>query len=261
MAYRLSATKLKTYGTCPQSFYFRYERKVEAKGFAPQKLGNALHAALASLYADWNYGTPIPPKSWVGECWEPHSINLDPKDQDEGARRLYLYYDRFIKAPQVMSRPLGIEQWIKGKIQYGQIEFDLRGKYDRLDFFEDGLMLTDYKSGQPPNYTDENDIQLGFYDLILEQTYNHALNVWRHIYLKTGEEVIYRVTDEHRHHARSTIEQLASSLTTDCTWTPCTGNHCDRCSYKKYCQAFTPEAEEIPEGASQPEPLQFSLIL
>lgn len=172
MSYKISATKLNRYHSCPQAYFFQYEQKLPGKGaFASPVLGNALHRALKDFYQNWHYGAPYPPLEWITQCWDTVQIELSDDQRQEGLRRLHLYYDRFIRTPQVMSRPLGIEAWIKAKVQFDNIEFELRGKYDRLDYFQDGLALIDYKSGQPPNYSDEPDLQLGFYDLILEQTY------------------------------------------------------------------------------------------
>lgn len=260
MAYRLSATKLNRYRSCPQAFYFQYERKLPGSGaFASPVFGNALHQALAFCYQDWHYGVPYPPLNWISQCWERASHKLSAQQQIEGFRRLQLYYERFIELPQMMSRPLGVETWIKASVQFDSVFFDLRGKYDRLDYFDGGLSLVDYKSGQPPNYSDEPDLQLGFYDLILQQTYGKALIQWKHIYLKTGEEVIYTVTDSHREQVRETIKQLSISLKNDRSWIPCPGDHCDRCSYRPYCLEASAEPEPLPTDAKEPTPIQFAL--
>ena len=260
MAYRLSATKLNSYRRCPQAYYFQYERKLSGQSaFGSPALGNALHKALAVFYQDWNYGIPIPKRSWLHVCWEACSRELDPRNQAEGLKRLNQYYDRFVLAIGDMAKPLGIEQWIKAQIAFNNVEFMLTGKYDRLDYFNGGLALIDYKSGEPPNYVEEPDLQLGFYDLILEQTYQKSLSEWRLIYLKTGEEVIYRVTDDHRAKVRSLISNLSMSLKNDQTWSPCTGDHCDRCSYQRYCSERTPQPEPLPTNVGKPENLQFTL--
>ena len=260
MAYRLSPTKLNSYRRCPQAYYFQYERKLSGQSaFGAPLLGNALHKALAVFYQDWNYGVPIPKRSWLHVCWEACSRDLNPRNQAEGLKRLDQYYDRFVLAIGDMAKPLGIEQWIKAQMAFNHVEFLLTGKYDRLDYFNGGLALIDYKSGEPPNYVEEPDLQLGFYDLILEQTYQKSLFEWRLIYLKTGEEVIYRVTEHHREKVRSLIWNLSTALKNDQKWRPCVGDHCDRCSYQQYCSEKTPKPEPLPMEAGKPENLQFTL--
>ncbi|MGF1603160.1 MAG: PD-(D/E)XK nuclease family protein, partial [Thermosynechococcaceae cyanobacterium] len=61
MAYPISATRLNLYKSCPQSYYFRYERGLkEQSAFGSPALGKAIHAALQDIYEQWNYGYPKP---------------------------------------------------------------------------------------------------------------------------------------------------------------------------------------------------------
>ena len=262
MVYKLSASKLKYYNTCPQAYYFKYERKLKDKGsFAQPDLGIALHDALASFYEDWHYCEPIPPQSRLHDAWGNVVQKLTPNHQAEGWRRLQLYYQRFILEPGVMVKPLGIEQWVKSTVFVDNIEFELRGRYDRLDMTEGRLTLIDYKSGSPPRSLDDLDLQLGFYDWILEGIYQHSLTEWQLIYLKTGELISYPVTDEHRAMSRELMANLAQAIKSDQEWTPCPGDHCDKCSFKIHCPVWNSEPIPLPEETRQAKPVQFSLRL
>ena len=42
-----------------------------------------------------------------------------------------------------MHRPLATEGRVQGELQVHGLEFKLMGRYDRLDFMEDGLELID----------------------------------------------------------------------------------------------------------------------
>ena len=89
MAYRLSASKLKLFSTCPQAYHFKYERKLPDKGmFAQPELGIALHKALEDFYKTWHYQELIPPRSRLLESWEKVSGDLEPKNVSEGFNRI-----------------------------------------------------------------------------------------------------------------------------------------------------------------------------
>ena len=262
MAYPLSATKLKRYHSCPQAYYFKYERRLEDKGmFTQPELGKALHKALEIIYKDWHYNELIPKREWIVYCWEQVSKNLDDKNQAEGFKRINFYYDCFILEPGLMEKPLGIEQSIKRAIAIDGIEFLLRGRYDRLDMKNGRLTLIDYKGGAPGRDPVDLDLQLGFYDWILEGTYQKSLQEWQIIYLKTGERVSYLVTDEHRDVVRELIGKLGKSITGDEVWVPCPGEKCKPCNYKQFCSAFSPIPEALPGNARKPQPIQFALNL
>jgi putative RecB family exonuclease len=262
MAYPLSATRLNLYQRCPQSYYFRYERGLkEQSAFGSPALGKAVHAALKDIYGDWNYGHPKPSLNWFELTWQSHTGDLSNKQIDEGWLMLKQYFEHFIEPYPSMSKPLGVEQVIKGKFQVQCIEFVVRGQYDRLDYIENGLELIDYKSTKLVNPPDAVDIQLGLYDLLLKQTYQQALQRLSLIYLRTGEKVTYEVTPEHRKESQRLIEKLAVSLQREEQWQPQAGEQCDRCSYQRYCAVKTEQPEPLPEGAKQPRGVQLMLPL
>ncbi|MEM9568736.1 MAG: PD-(D/E)XK nuclease family protein [Cyanobacteria bacterium P01_E01_bin.34] len=66
----------------------------------------------------------------------------------EGQRILRRYFDNFIATRATLHRPLGVESRIQGRLQVENIEFSLNGRYDRLDWLDDGLELIDYKSNR-----------------------------------------------------------------------------------------------------------------
>ncbi|NJN23217.1 MAG: PD-(D/E)XK nuclease family protein [Acaryochloridaceae cyanobacterium RL_2_7] len=227
MAYRLSASKLTLFSTCPQAYYFKYERKLPDKAmFAQPELGIALHKALENFYKDWHYQDLIPPRSRILESWDRVSRDLKPENVSEGFNRLNLYFDRFIKQPGIMRKPLGIEQSIKRKVVIHGIEFELRGRYDRLDMEDGRLSLIDYKGGAAPRQSVDLDLQSGFYDWILEGIYEKSLGEWQIIYLKTGEKVSYLVTEEHRSRVRELIGNLAKAIAEEEQWIPCESETC-----------------------------------
>lgn len=264
MAYTLSASRLQTYQRCPQAYYFQYERRMSNPiGHRAAGLGRAIHDTLAILYRDWSYGQPMP-WAWVMSQWEPHKTELTPSEYQDGAIILQRYYTQYLQA-EMLRKPVAVEGKIQGTLQFGGIEFSLKGRYDRLDWFEDGLALVDYKSAKSPQIPAPGtvDVQLGLYALALAQHYGQALKQVSLVLLRTGEVVDFAVTDTHQAKVLSLIQDLALKLHVDEDWNPCTGSHCKSCSYKSYCPAISSEPVPLPaEIQARPaRSLQLSLNL
>ncbi|MDJ0703860.1 MAG: PD-(D/E)XK nuclease family protein [Leptolyngbyaceae cyanobacterium MO_188.B28] len=249
MVYHLSATKLKTYHRCPRAYYCRYEYGLpNAATFGAAALGNALHQTLAQVYGEWHYQEPLPPLTWLEQCWRQHSNNLSPIQVEEGWQILKQYYESFIQPFPVLRRPLSVEGRIQGRLQFEEIEFKLTGRYDRLDVIDDGLELIDYKSSKEPQPIDQEmiDIQIGLYYLALEQHYQNALRRSSLLYLRTGQQVSFEASRNHKRQVESIISNLALQLRADRTWKPQVGDQCNNCTYARYCPAFHTTPEPLP---------------
>ena len=268
MAYSVSAAKLQTYDQCPRAYYFRYERKLpSASFFGSAALGTSLHQALARIYTDWHYQDPVPSKEWVESCWNRHiqerGKGLTEKQQSEGHQILNRYYQDYILSQDSIRRPLAVEGRVQGRLQVQNVEFTLSGRYDRLDYLDDGLELIDYKSSKEVKSfdPDDMDLQIGLYYLALEQRYPENLKRLSLIYLRTGEKFSFNATPFHRERVKSLIGEMAMQLRHDRHWPPFPGGQCNRCAFLKYCTAAHPDPEPLPENA-KPEPqLQLAFNL
>jgi ATP-dependent helicase/DNAse subunit B len=260
MAYSLSATKLLTYRQCPKAYNLKYEEGLgRGTGFASPVFGNALHKSLASIYWDWNYADPLPSLNWFAQCWQERTGELNQAQIHEGWNALQLYYDRYIAPLPQLRKPLGVEGKIKTSLQMNNIEFSLSGRYDRLDYWEDGLELIDYKTSKTITPSGGIDLQLGLYFLILEQTYHQALRRLSLIYLRQGQRVTFDVTPDHHQQVQEMIGGLAVRLRADQEWEPQVGGHCDHCGYQRYCPAKTEKPEPLPEGTRGVRQVQLVL--
>ncbi|HIK56661.1 MAG TPA: PD-(D/E)XK nuclease family protein [Synechococcales cyanobacterium M55_K2018_004] len=265
MTYVLSASKLQTYYRCPLSYYFRYERKLPGAAFySSAALGTSLHQTLAKVYDDWHYQDPIPRYEWVEYCWAQYTGGLTASQINDGRKILRRYYDTFIASESAIRRPLAVEGRIQGTLRVQDLEFTLSGRYDRLDYLDDGLELIDYKSSKESESLindEELDLQIGLYYLALEQRYQRHLKRLSLVYLRSGDKLSFDVTPSHRNRVEQVIGELALQLRYDRNWTPFPGEQCDRCAYSRFCPAVRAEPDPLPEEA-KPEPgLQLVLSL
>lgn len=261
MTYQISATKLQTYHRCPYAYYLRYERRLTSSDFfGSAALGNALHQALAQCHRDWHYRYPLPDIQWVYRCWKDHSTGLNATQVKEGMEILERYYWNFIASEVSIRQPLAVEGKIQGYLQVENLEFAIAGRYDRIDFVQDGLELIDYKSGREMKVPDASvmDIQIGLYYLALEQTYRRSLKYLSLVFLRTGEKIRFKATTKQREKVQKMISDLAVRLRHDRGWEPKQGKQCDRCTFARYCPAVTSDPAPIPQTHNQPQ-LQLAL--
>jgi putative RecB family exonuclease len=264
MSYALSAAKLQTYYRCPRSYYFRYERRLESPAFfGSAALGTSLHQALAQIYQDWHYQDPVPRWDWLDYCWSQQTEGLTANQVRDGHNILLNYYNTFVATQRSIRRPVAVEGRVQGSLRLENLEFTLSGRYDRLDYFEDGLELIDYKSAKEVDEVDmdEVELQIGLYYLALEQHYRRSLKRMSLLYLRTGEMISYEASPEHRQRVTEMIGDLALELRRDQRWLPFPGGQCDRCAYAKYCPAMRSQPEPLPEDTKPQKSLQLVLSL
>jgi putative RecB family exonuclease len=264
MTYLLSAAKLQAYYRCPRAYYYRYERGIPgAAFFGSAALGTSLHQALAQIYQEWHYQDAIPRLDWIEYCWSQQIKGLTPTQITEGRSILRRYYDSFIASQSSMRRPVAVEGRIQGSLRVQNLEFILSGRYDRIDYLDDGLELIDYKSAKEiePSEPNEVDLQIGLYYLALEQRYQRSLKRMSLLYLRTGEKICFEATPDHRRHVETVISELAVELRRDRRWQPFPGDQCDRCAYCRYCPAVQVDPEPLPDDARPEQGLQLVLSL
>ena len=82
---------------------------------------------------------------------------------------VYKPKERLKEGDLYQSKPKIAADMIQSLCDFG-VEFKLVGRYDRIDFVDDGLELIDYKSAKSPTLpsAEEIDLQLGLYYLALE---------------------------------------------------------------------------------------------
>ena len=263
MAYNLTATKLQNYQQCPRAYYYQYERGLGInRSFAAPALGRTLHKALEEFAWNWHYYEPKPQLNWMIECWKSVNGDLTRELQQEGEAILINYYDKFVAPRDTLKKPLAVEGRIHRIVSFHNVEFKITGRYDRLDWFEDGLELIDYKSSKTIKTFEDGDVdlQLGLYCLALEPIYHCSLKQMSLIYLRQAEVINFSVTDAHKHQVKETIAEIAEQLRIDTEWKPNPCENCDRCTFRNYCSAVTENPEPLPENAKEQKPLQLCLL-
>lgn len=264
MVYLISATKLRTYQRCAYSYYLRYEKRVSnSEYYASAAFGAALNRTLAKCHRDWHYHAAIPDRRWFHRCWQEQSGRLTLQQLREGRAILDTYYDRYIRSEDVLRKPFAVEGRLQASLEVHNLEFQISGRYDRIDFLPNGLELIEYKSAKAPKLPDAQDLglQIGLYYLALEQRYQQRLQCLSLVFLRTGEKIQYRATQQHKRLAKRVVAQLAMQLRQGTTWQPNPGEHCSQCAFSRYCAAVSCDPNPLPANATPMRGLQLTFGL
>jgi putative RecB family exonuclease len=244
----LSATRLSTYQRCPKSYELKFLKKVPGAPVKAPLLGQILHQALAEVYR-WPAWRGVPSLAVVQDHWSEAIKNHPELTSDlcvEGWRMLQDYHARQIAPLDQWREPVGVEGRIEGELTIDQVTFKLTGRYDRLDCLTTGntqavLHLVDYKTSRQQQSLPEleRDLQLGLYQLALEQRYGQVLKKVSHVYLRTGDVVSFEVSTAQKALALEKIQALARDMLHREQFEAKTGKHCRACDARQYCDTFT----------------------
>jgi len=239
-AHKLSASKLKTYLTCTQKFYFKYiqklaQHKVPSLKIEEYELGNHLHLALKNLYSKQDHFTNI---DQLRKAFFSELKNITPKDiltffyTKQWEKRLHLFFDNEIKHFTQGHRVKHTEKYLS--FFYKDIEME--GYIDRIDE-NNGLNIYDYKSGSYTPYTDKtiekaNDFQLEFYYIL--SSYLGDINSIGFYDLKKGRIVNEELLEEKKILLNNILEQLGKTETIQIEKTE-EKQACAYCDYKTIC--------------------------
>jgi putative RecB family exonuclease len=259
----LSATRLTTFSRCPRAYYLRYEQKAPGKPLRAAVLGRSIHEALANFH-QWPGYRGMPSLAVLQEAWITAASMLSEAQEKEGWQLLRTYYQRFVEPLDQWREPLATEGRLEGTLQAGPVEFKLGGRYDRLDALNSrrggaALALTDYKTSRTVLAPDQlaMDIQMGLYQIALNQRYQSTLAEVNHIYLRTGDKVQFEAHEEQQVVVKTKIQSLAHALMEDKAFAPKEGEHCRTCEYRKFCPAICDRPESLPQ---QTRSLQLSFL-
>ncbi len=262
----LSATRLTTFSRCPRAYYFRYEQKAPGKPMKAALLGRSIHEALAQFH-QWPGWRGMPSLAVLQEAWVASAGTLSEAQENEGWQLLRTYYQKFVEPLDQWREPLATEGRLEGSLQAGPVEFKLGGRYDRLDALRSNhkkgggaaLAVTDYKTSRTVLAPDQLavDIQMGLYQIALNQRYQGSLTQVNHLYLRTGDIVQFESHEEQQVVVKAKIQSLARALIEDKAFVPKEGEHCRTCAYRKFCPAICERPEALPK---QTRSLQLSLL-
>ena len=255
-----SHSRLGVYETCPRRYRFQYVEKVPVPEVKTVEmfLGSQVHSALESLYLAMRWRRAVPTLDailggyharWSAE-WTPDIvIRREGASADEyrlqGEGHLVAYVRRY--HPFGAERTVAVERLVMFPLAESR-KIWLQGFVDRLSVTREGLwQIHDYKTGRwlPTQEDLDRDRQLALYQIGVQRDFPHEAArvelVWH--YLAHDLEL-------RSHREPKALQQLADdtlalidTIQADTTFATVTGPHCNRCSYRSICPAWSPEQQ------------------
>lgn len=274
--FRLSATALNTYLTCPYKFKLNVLVRVPRAKAAYFAFGSAVHKALELFHKSFIKDDRHPGKDWLIERFE-EAIKKEALTDDELSRRLTqgrrilsAYYDCYrdeFKKPLFVERFFGYG-WSKIFLD----DIPLTGKIDRIDLIDrkiKAVRVVDYKTGsaktrnqilgQTREANKDYFRQLVFYKLLTGLDKSFPLTV-RETLLdfvepnkKTGrfKQERFIIDDEQADKLKQTIRAVMKEIR---------ALKFDRTKERRYCHDCEFRFHCWPEGIPQPKAEQLKLV-
>jgi len=254
---RFSFTQLAAFQTCPLQYKFAHILRVPVLGKWTFSFGKTMHNTLhryflawleksgqrqTSLFAKENQvaskdGLPVGIDELIefyNTCWQ------DDWYQDDKAREQYRKKGREQLISYISSlkgnppEPIALEQGYTYKI--GDIV--LKGRMDRIDRFEDGVEIIDYKTGNPKT---EKKIerfdkeQLWLYQLAARDVLGLNVKKLSFVYLEDNSVVSFLGTDDDLLKLQEDIVDRVARIR-ESHFPPTPGFHCQYCDFADICE-------------------------
>jgi putative RecB family exonuclease len=239
---RLSPAALSRFRLCEKQFYFadveHAPRREQSNPLLAQ--GNAVHAALEKFF-----GLRVEQRDpaekvlhqalrnqWRAYCKPDTFANID-QEIEFGQAALALL-SSFAHNFDTTVEPLAREQWVSTRLPNG---IELFGKVDRVDPFEDGIAVIDYKTGrhqiEPEDLPGEPAAQV--YLLAAEKEFGLPVRCVRYLYLQTGADVRWYPEREDVPTIAERLVALTTSIKEATAFPPSPGDQCRWCPFALRC--------------------------
>lgn len=228
----LSASKLKTFSSCPRKFMYEYVHRQEKVRNAYAAMGTAVHRAIDSTYNAWRMNlTARDPREVYWETWASEVMNnagmqVEQKIMLDGLSMIEKYD---------FTRRTPLDTEIEFRLPFpNAIEpiCEMHGFIDQM--FDWGFVDLKTSKRKPMQFALDNDLQFIVYKWAFKQltSENPSFVSWFH--LRTQEDIPFNLSKDKTDFALHVIERILQAGESD-TYDRCIGESCVFCSYREVC--------------------------
>ncbi|MGQ9619209.1 MAG: ATP-dependent helicase [Candidatus Aminicenantia bacterium] len=238
----LSFDQINTYRECPLKYRFFYIDKIPPPPHHALNFGRAIHFTIRD-YLKLRMGGKRVPLENLFEIYNSHWIPegfIDRRHEEmryeEGKRMLESLWKKEESSDLI---PVYVEKEFKIKID--RVKFI--GRWDRIDMFEDGAVIIDYKASKIKDQKSadkeaRDNLQLSLYCYSFERLFAKNVKEVRLFYLDSGIEGIGKREEIKIEKALNIMKDVEEGVR-DERFEPNPGYFvCDYCPYKRYCPAY-----------------------
>jgi DNA helicase-2/ATP-dependent DNA helicase PcrA len=232
----LSANAVQSYSTCPMKFKLERDWKIPGEAAAAMQYGFAIHTVLKNYYDPAAHAKELSVEDAV-QAFK-HEFGKGYID-DPVQRKMYEERGEDQLRTLLMASPRGSANVIatEHKFSFRLGEREIRGRIDRIDQLEDGVVrVIDYKTGAPKDRKfAEESLQLSVYAMAVAQM-NLAPRELVLVNVQDNSEAVAGRTPKQLETAREKIEDVAQGIARG-EFGPKPGQHCRWCDYRNLCPA------------------------
>lgn len=252
---QFSFTQLAAFKTCPYQYKFAHVLKVPVFGRWTFSFGKTMHNTLQTYFTTWLERTgkkqaslfdgiaseaepllvskeellQIFETTWIDDWYENDTQREEYREK--GKESLLAYLHSFAtKRPS----PLFLEQGFT--LKFGDVV--LKGRIDRMDAFEDGVEIIDYKTGSPKTdktLRPEDREQLYLYQMAAIDVLGLKPKKLTYHYMEDNSEVSFIGTDDQLSELRQNIIDRVQMIRKS-VFEPTPGFHCRFCDFADICE-------------------------
>lgn len=247
---KLSSTRINTFLSCKQKYWFNYYQKLPKVANPSFKLGLAVHESLelaGKIWMEKGKFTEADKKKIlekydevsVREGIEDYEIHLEGKDLVK--KRL----TNFVIGEEILGLEIKFGFWgnDSGPQITSKYGVPLMGAIDKVEKYNDEtVLIVDYKTSKtaPTQSQLRHDIQLSIYDLVARKIWPNFKRVVLSLDLLKSDVLYTYRTDEQREefevYLKSVYDQMVSLKEEDVSAT--LNMFCPWCDYKDYCSTY-----------------------
>ncbi|MBI4435198.1 ATP-dependent helicase [Candidatus Uhrbacteria bacterium] len=267
---QFSFTQLAAFKTCPLQYKFAHVLKVPIMGKWTFSFGKTMHNTLQRFFTLWLEREGLRQASLFGStttseqlpvsldelveayhaCWQDDWFMNDRQREEyrqQGLESIKGFYRKLddrrpptlryaeVGAPtaeHVGADPLAVEQGFTMK--FGDVV--LKGQIDRIDRFEDGVEIIDYKTGSPKTELSKEDKeQLLLYQLAARDVLGLVPKRLTYHYLTDNSQVSFLGTDDQLLDLQESIVARVQAIRSS-KFDPTPGFHCQYCDFADICE-------------------------
>lgn len=256
---QFSFTQLAAFKTCPLQYKFAHLLHIPVLGRWTFSFGKTMHNTLHHYFAMWIERTGKKQESLFGEdqsqedskkfalpvtmdelmdlykmCWQDDwypNDHIREQYRQKGREQLIRYVKTF---EQTNPSPVALEQGYTYKIG----DVTLKGRIDRIDAFEDGVEIIDYKTGSPKTAKTlerSDKEQLWLYQLAARDVLKLNPKKLTFVYLEDQSTVSFLGTDEDLIQLQEDVMERVGRIRKS-AFGPTPGFHCRSCDYADICE-------------------------
>lgn len=240
----LSASSIGTFNQCPLKFKFNKIDGITDDPTEATLMGNFVHDVVEEFYKhDPEARSILLAKNLASQLWdEKWRVQVEPWVRGQDSLRMFRWNSWWcienlwkIENPKIIS-PSGLEHEVNGEV--GGVK--IKGFIDRFSIGENGLVISDYKTGKvpKPRYAGDKFFQLHLYAHLLKSEGLGQATKVELLYLKEGKTLSSNVKDEDLQLAEKIVVDTKNEIDKCCE----TGEFearqsilCNWCSYKSIC--------------------------